>query len=84
MITVLETLLLFVTFPLCIPKFDQKVEKSAHIELFTADLKRRDLEAKKMHYYCENLSTWAIEGYERFVVRFDLLFIHEPFRTNNL
>eukprot|EP01032_Pedospumella_encystans_P007540 gene7540-9037_t len=43
----------------------KKVEKSAHIELFTADLKRRDLEAKKLHNYCENLSTWAIEGYER-------------------
>lgn len=52
--------------------FEQKVEKSAHIELFTADLKRRDLEAKKMNYYCTNLSTWAIEGYERFAIRYVL------------
>ncbi len=43
------------------------MEKSAHIELFTADLIRRDAEAKKMQYYCTHLTTWAMEGYDRFV-----------------
>jgi hypothetical protein len=43
----------------------QKVEKNALIEKFTKDLDRRDKEARVMQYYCENLTKWAVEGYDR-------------------
>ena len=47
----------------------QKVERSSQIEQFTADLDRRDKEAKVMQYYCTNLTNWAIEGHDRWALR---------------
>jgi hypothetical protein len=46
----------------------QKVEKSAQITRFTTDLDRRDKEARVMQYYCEKLTKWAMDGYDRWVV----------------